>query len=127
MSLEQISELHDWRIKNGTNWGVPNSHKSKKGTKNANGKGKLKKGIQDNNARNKIKQKVVVLFKATATKTKEEAENDDGMTAKICEALISSSYGNKALKANGGPKNDAMVSAMKLRAIIKNHEISDLS
>ena len=49
------------------------------------------------------------------------------MTAQICEALISFSSGNNLPKANGGPKNDAMVSEMKLRAIIKNKEKADLS
>ena len=87
-------ELHDWRIANGTNRGGPNSHKSKKGTKNANGKGKLKKGRQNNNAWNKLKTKVVALVKATATKAKEETENDDGMTAQIYKKLISFSNGN---------------------------------
>ena len=127
MSQEQISELHDWRITNGTNWGVPNAHKSKKGTNNANGKVKFKKGIQNNNSWNKLKPKVVALVKATATNAKEEAEKDDGTTAQICEALISFSNGNNTPKANGGPKNGAMVSEMKLRAIIKNNERSDIS
>ena len=69
----------------------------------------------------------MVLVKAKATKAKEEAEKDYGMTAQICEALISFSNSNNPLKANGGQKNDAMVLSVKLRAIIKNHEIADIS
>ena len=49
------------------------------------------------------------------------------MTTKICEALINFSNGNNPPKANGGLRNDAMVSEMKLQAIIKNHEKSDIS
>ena len=62
--MEQILELHDWRIMNGTNREEPNAHKSKKVTKNANGKGKSKKGRHNNNAWNKLKPKVVELFKS---------------------------------------------------------------
>ena len=56
----------------------------------------------------------MALVKATAKKEKEEAENYDGITAQICEALISFSNGNKPPKTNGVPKNDAVVSEMKL-------------
>ena len=69
----------------------------------------------------------MALVKATAKKEKEEAENYDGITAQICEALISFSNGNKPPKENGGPKNDAMVLAMKLRAITNNNKKVDLS
>ena len=120
-------ELHDWHITNGTNRGGPNSHKSKKGTKNANEKCNFKKVRQNNNAWNKLKTKVVALVKATATRVKEEAENDDGMTAQIYETLISFSNGNNPPKANGGPKNDAIVSEIKLQVIIMNDEKADLS
>ena len=65
MNPEQISELHDWRITNGRNQGQANAHKSKKGTKNSNGKGKFKKGRQNKNVSNKHKPKVVALVKAT--------------------------------------------------------------
>ena len=68
LNPEQISELHDWRITNGTNRGGLNSQKSKKGTKNANGKGKFKKGKESNNAWNKLKRKVAASFKVTAKK-----------------------------------------------------------
>ena len=69
----------------------------------------------------------MTLVKNTAMKAREEEEKDDGMTAQICEALISFSNSNNPLKANGGQKNDAMVLSVKLRAIIKNHEIADIS
>ena len=69
----------------------------------------------------------MTLVKATAKKAKDKAKKYYGMTTKICEALISFSNGNKPPKENGGPKNDAMVLAMKLRAIIKNHERAYLS
>ena len=49
------------------------------------------------------------------------------MTAQICEALINFSNGNNPPKANIGLKNVAMVLAMKLRAIIKNHERAYIS
>ena len=65
LNPEQISELHDWRIANGTNQGGPNTHKSKKGTNNANWKGKSRKVKHNNNDLNKLKTKVVALFKAT--------------------------------------------------------------
>ena len=52
----------------------------------------------------------MALVKATATKSKGEAEKYDGMTAQICEYLISFSNVNKPPKANGVPNNDAMVS-----------------
>ena len=94
MNPEQISELHNWSIANGTNQEGPNAHKSKKGAKNANGKGKFKKGRQNNNDWNKLKPKVVALVKAKANKAKEEAEKDDIITAHICEALISFSNVN---------------------------------
>ena len=71
LNLEQRLELHDWRITNGTNWGGPNAHKSKKGTNNANVKGKSNKVIQNNNYWNKLKPKVVESVKATETKSKE--------------------------------------------------------
>ena len=109
------------------NWGGPNAHRIKKGTNNANGNGKFNKGRQNNNAWNKIKPKVLSLIKDMATKAKEEEEKDDVMTAQICEALISFSNGNNPPKANGVPKNDAMVLSMKLRDIIKNHDKADLS
>ena len=92
------------------NRGGPSAHKSKKGTKNDNGKGKFKTGRHNNNAWNKLKPKVVALVEATATKAKDETEKDDGITTQICEALISFSNGNNPPKANGGPNNDAMVS-----------------
>ena len=127
MNPEQSLELHDWRIAKGTNQGGPNAQKIKKWTKDYNGKGKFKKGRQNNNAWNKLKPKVLELVKSTETRAKEDVEKDDVMTARICEALISFSSGNKPPKTNGGPKNDAMVSEMKLRAIIKNHEKEGLS
>ena len=127
LNPEQRSELHDWHIKNGTNQGGPNYHKSKKVTNNSNGKGKFKKVIHNNNAWSKLEPKDVTLVKATAKKAKDKAKKYYGMTTKICEALISFSNGNKPPKENGGPKNDAMVLAMKLRAIIKIHEKAYLS
>ena len=72
----------------------------KKETNNANRKYKFKKGRQNNNAWNNLKPKVVALVKATATKAKKDAEKDDGINAKICEALITFSNGNKPPKAN---------------------------
>ena len=107
-------------------WGL-NVHKSKKGINNANGKGKFKKGRQNNNSWNKLKPKNVALVKATSTKSKEDPEKDYGITAQICEALTSFSNGNNPPKANGGPKNDAMILAMKIRYIKKNNKIADLS
>ena len=70
LNPEQISELHDWRITNGTNRGGLNSHKSKKGTKNANAKGNFNKRRHKNNAWNKLKPKVLLLFKAAEIKAK---------------------------------------------------------
>ena len=93
------------------NWGGSNAHKIKKGTKNVNGKGKFKKGRQNNKAWNKLKPKVLELVKSTAKKAKEEAENYYGKNDQICEALISFSNFNKPPKADGGPKNDAMLLA----------------
>ena len=49
------------------------------------------------------------------------------MTAQICEAFLSFSNGNNPPKANGGPKNDAMLSEIKLSAIINHHEKAYLS
>ena len=70
LNSEQISELNDWRITNGTNRGGTNSHKSKKGTKNANAKGNFNKRRHKNNAWNKLKPKVLLLFKAAEIKAK---------------------------------------------------------
>ena len=81
LNPEQISELHDWHITNGMNRGGTNAHKSKKVTKNANGKVKFKKGKQNNNDLNKLKPKDVALVRSKETKAKEEVENYDGMTA----------------------------------------------
>ena len=127
LNPEQRSELHNCRTANSTNQGGPNSHKIKQGIKNANGKGKSKKGIQNNNSWKNLKPKFVALFKPTSNKPKDQVKKDYGITDQICEDLISFSSGNKPPKTNEDPKNDAMVSAMKLRAIIKNNEISDLS
>ena len=69
----------------------------------------------------------MALVKSMETKAKEEAENDDEMTAQICEALISFSNVNTPPKANGSPKKNIMDSEMILRAIVRNNETSDLS